>query len=73
MEDHLFVFLEWGIAVVIHYVRRIVIVEPNNVFSRRCMILVEFNLDSFVGCSSSILGVRHLPWLPVADTSWTCW
>lgn len=32
-EGHLFViFLEWGIAVFIHYIKRIVIVEPNNVF-----------------------------------------
>ena len=47
--SHLFV-LEWGIAVVIHYVKRIVIVEPNNVFNRRSMILVECNLDSVVEC-----------------------
>lgn len=32
-EGHIFVFfLEWGIAVFIHYIKCIVIVETNNVF-----------------------------------------
>lgn len=48
---HLFcILLRAKIAVVIHYVKRIVIVEPNNVFIRRSMILVECNLESVVEC-----------------------
>lgn len=50
-EDHIFVFfLECGIAVFIQYIKRIVIVEPNNNFFRRSLILVEYNLDSVVEC-----------------------